>query len=87
MKKAEIRMKQGQFSHAESLYLEVINDHGDGILADDALFNLANLYRDNIKDNVKAMAMYQDLMMKHPGSLYTFEARKLFRSLRGDQIQ
>lgn len=87
MKKAEINMIQGQFSHAEALYLEIINEHGQGILSDDAKFKLANLYRENIKDNVKAMAMYQDLMMKHPGSLYTFEARKLFRSLRGDQLQ
>jgi len=86
MKKAEILMKQGNFSGAETLYQKVISDFGDGILGDDALFNLAQMYDRQLNDPVKAMAAYQELLVKYPGSLFTVDARKRFRVLRGDQV-
>ena len=109
MKKAEIMVKKGNPAEAITLYRRVADEFGDGILADDALFNLARIYdhqvviADNedadraiqffqnindpkIKDTSKAMAAYQELLMKHPGSLYTVEARKRFRGLRGDVV-
>ncbi|HLN52381.1 MAG TPA: tetratricopeptide repeat protein [Lentimicrobium sp.] len=84
MKKAEIKMKMGDFVSAESLYKEVVDNYPYDILADDALFDLATLYKDHIKDNTKAMEAYQKLMTDYPGSLYVVEARKQFRILRGD---
>lgn len=39
-----------------------------------------------IKDNAKSMAAYQELLVKYPGSIYTVDARKRFRALRGDQV-
>ena len=54
MKKAEIYLKQGKFTETESLYQQVIADHGDGILADDAQFLLAELYENQMKDKSKA---------------------------------
>lgn len=86
MKKAEILMKQGRFSESETIYQKVITDYGDGILGDDALFNLAQLYDKHLNDNTKAMAAYQELLVKYPGSLFTVDARKRFRTLRGDQV-
>ncbi|KAF0199394.1 MAG: hypothetical protein FD166_517 [Bacteroidetes bacterium] len=86
MKKAEILMKQGNFSGAETLYQKVISDFGDGILGDDALFNLAQMYDRQLNDPVKAMAAYQELLVKYPGSLFTVDSRKRFRVLRGDQV-
>lgn len=86
MKKAEILLKQGKFTESETIYKNVVSDFGDGILGDDALFNLARLYENQLNDKVKAMAAYQELLVKYPGSLFTVEARKKFRSLRGDQV-
>jgi tetratricopeptide (TPR) repeat protein len=110
MKKAEIRIKQGNFSEAATLFKKVVEEHGDDILGDDALFRLALLYDQpesgisdissfssadlfflNIsdpasKDKEKAMAAYQELLVKYPGSLFTVDARKRFRALRGDQV-
>jgi tetratricopeptide (TPR) repeat protein len=86
MKKAEIHLKRGNFAEAETLYLDVIKDYGDGILGDDAQFFLAELYENHLKDSAKAMAAYQELLMKYPGSLFTVEARKRFRLLRGDMV-
>jgi len=39
-----------------------------------------------LNNKEKAMQLYQDLLVKYPGSLYTVEARKRFRSLRGDVV-
>ncbi|MGE5382816.1 MAG: tetratricopeptide repeat protein, partial [Omnitrophica WOR_2 bacterium] len=84
MKEAEIRLKQGNFTAAETLYKEIIEKYPDDILADDALYDLALLYQNQLKDNQKAMDCYQKLMTGYPGSLYVVDARKQFRSLRGD---
>lgn len=84
MKKAEIKLKEGDFAQTETLYKAVLEQFPDDILADDALFNLATLYKDHMNDRQKAMDAYQKLMTYYPGSLYVVEARKQFRDLRGD---
>ncbi|HRW70244.1 tetratricopeptide repeat protein [Lentimicrobium sp.] len=86
MKKAEIRMKQGMFSEAETLYKQVISEYGEGIQGDDAQFRLGLLYEEQMKDNTKAMAAYQEMLVKYPGSVFSVEARKRFRLLRGDMV-
>lgn len=86
MKKAEISLKLGKFSEAEALFQEVDTHYSEGILGDDALFSLAQLYENQLNDSAKAMAAYQELLVKYPGSLFTVEARKRFRTLRGDQV-
>jgi len=58
----------------------------ESLLADDALFFQAELNENYLNNKIKAMICYQDLIFKYPASLYTVEARKRFRKLRGDQI-
>ncbi|MGE5318244.1 MAG: tetratricopeptide repeat protein [Chloroflexota bacterium] len=84
MKKAEIKLKQGDFITADTLYKEIVAQYPDDILADDALYQLGNLYQFHLKDKAKAMKAYQQLMSDYPGSLFVVEARKQFRLLRGD---
>jgi len=84
MKKAEIRMKQGDFAAAEALWKELLEQYPDDILADDALYSLASLYDLHLRDTEKAKEAYQKLMLEYPGSLYVVEARKRYRTLRGD---
>lgn len=84
MKKAEIKMVQGDFVSADTLYKEVVAQYPYDILADDALYKLAKLYQHQFKDKDKAMKAYQQLMSEYPGSLYVVEARKEYRTLRGD---
>jgi tetratricopeptide (TPR) repeat protein len=84
MKKAEIQLKKGDFTAAESMYTEVIEQYPDDILADDAMFKLATLYEVHLIDLTKASETYQKLMTQYPGSIYVVEARKQFRTLRGD---
>lgn len=86
MKKAEIQLKQGHYDIARDLYQEVINVYFIEITADDALFKLADMFQFIYNDNNKAMELYEKLITDFPGSLYVVEARKRFRSLRGDEI-
>lgn len=84
LKKAEINVSNGNFAEAAENYTRVANEFNEGVLADDALFKLGTLYQEHIKDKTKAMETFEKLLMEHPGSIFVIEARKRFRSLRGD---
>ena len=86
MAKAKIYLKQNNFTSATSELQKIINDYSFDLWGDDALFMLAELYENNLKDNEKAKAYYQKIITDFPGSLYVVEARKRFRALRGDNI-
>lgn len=86
LKKAEINIRKGKYKDADSLLQRLIDFYPDGLLADDALFFQAELNEKQLNNRIKALACYQDLIFKYPGSLYTVESRKRFRQLRGDQL-
>ncbi|MFL5765232.1 MAG: tetratricopeptide repeat protein [Bacteroidia bacterium] len=85
-KKAQIALKHGQYTEAAGFYEKILKDYGDDILADDAMYKLAVLNEEQFKNIDKAKELYQELMEKHPDSLYVVDARKRFRKLRGDII-
>lgn len=82
---AKLLIKRGDYFGAEKLLQKIIESFGYDILADDALFLLGELYEFYLKDTYQAMEYYQTLIKEHPGSLYVVEARKRFRTLRGDE--
>ncbi|MBQ7489849.1 MAG: tetratricopeptide repeat protein [Bacteroidales bacterium] len=82
--KSKIYARQQNFIEAEKMLQAILESHSDDILGDDAAFALGELYEYNFKDTQKAMEYYQRLMKDYPGSLYTVEARKRYRALRGD---
>lgn len=84
--KATIAEKRNLFDEAEKLYLEIIKNYSFDILADNAVFQLAQLYEFKLKDMEKAKKMYETIILNYTGSLYITEARKRFRNLRGDVI-
>jgi len=85
-KKAQIELKHGKFEQVAKYYETIMNDYGDRILGDDAMFKLAELNEINFKNTEKAKEFYKQLLEKYPGSLYVVEARKRYRALRGDII-
>jgi len=82
--KAKIYTKQSNFELADSVLSKIIDMYPYDILADNALFMQAELYDQVFEDKDTAMQLYQNLMINYPGSLFTTEARKRFRKLRGD---
>lgn len=85
-RKAQIELKHARYTEAAAYYDTIVKNYGDDILGDDALFKLAELNENQFKNLDKAKELYQQLLIKYPGSLYVVEARKRFRKLRGDTI-
>ncbi len=85
--KAKILTRQNEFFAAEEMYKKILMAYSSDLLADDALFYLAELYDYYINDVTKAMETYQQLLKEHPDSLFAVDARKRFRTLRGDILE
>ncbi len=85
-KRAKIMIKKGKYEDAITYYQKIVDNYGSDILADDALYNIALLYDEKLNNKVRAMQIYQDVLVKYPGSIFTTEARKRFRILRGDAV-
>ncbi len=83
-KKAEIMLRKGKFDQADSLYASIVSMYPQDLLADDALWHRARLHENHFGDIVTAKELYEKILFDYPGSLYTVEARKRFRNLRGD---
>jgi len=82
MQKARIRMKQARYAEADSLLQRVIDHYSEDILADDALFMLAELNEQQLNNKVRARECYEKLILDYPASLYTDRARKRYNALR-----
>jgi len=84
--KALILIKQKSYFEAEKLLKRVIENYGDQLLADDAVFKLAELYEYYLKDIPQAMEYYQKILKDYSDSLYVVQARNRYRTLRGDNV-
>ncbi|MFD1185392.1 tetratricopeptide repeat protein [Pontibacter rugosus] len=84
--KAKIYERIGDFTNAvESLQKITANPQYD-ILSDDALYRMAYILEENLGEKDKAQQLYNELLVKHQGSIYAADARKRFRKLRGDKL-
>jgi len=84
--RGRIEKQQRDYLKAVEYFEKVLTDFGTDLLADDALFALAEIYEDHLDQQELAMEYYQTIIVDHPSSLFTVEARKRFRRLRGDRI-
>lgn len=82
MRKSEAFEFQGKWNKSIELLLKVVENHSSDILADDALFQLGNIYENHLFEYEKATEYYFQLMKNYPGSLFVTESRKRFRSLK-----
>lgn len=81
---AKLRIKRGEFDKANNLLERIVKEFGDDVLADDAFFTQGDLYENDLHNKDKAMEIYREFLDKFPGSVYAAEARKRYRTLRGD---
>ncbi|RIJ37682.1 hypothetical protein D1627_11300 [Pontibacter oryzae] len=84
--KAKLYERIGDFGKAVESLQQIVSNPQYDILSDDALYMIGRIYEENLKDKDKAQQLYNDLLVKHQGSIYTAEARKRFRKLRGDKL-
>jgi tetratricopeptide (TPR) repeat protein len=86
LKQGELFEKTGQYTKAEANYLKIIEFYNDDILADDAHYHLAKLYETKLNLPEKAKEQYENIIFNFADSIYFVEARKKYRTLRGDAI-
>lgn len=86
MSKAHILIERNDYQQAAEILKKISEDFPDGIWTDDALFSLADLYEKKLNNAEQAKIYFQKLITDYPGSMFSTEARKRFRNLRGDGI-
>jgi len=85
--KSKVHFKKRDFEQSASLLEEIVANHSDGIRADNALYELGQLYENQLNDIEKAKTWYEKLFIEYSDSTFAVDARKRYRILRGDKIQ
>ncbi|WP_024769890.1 tetratricopeptide repeat protein [Aquimarina macrocephali] len=86
LRQAKLFEKEKQFEKAKINYLKIIEFYNDDILVDDAYYWLAELYVNELGEPEKAKELYEKIIFNHADSIYFVDARKKYRTLRGDAI-
>jgi TolA-binding protein len=84
--KGRIFLSQQKFNEAAAMFDQIDENYSFDLLGDDALFQLAELEQNYLNNKDKAMDLYKQILTKYKGSIYTVEARKRYRELRGDGV-
>jgi len=84
LKKAYALCEQGKWEDAISYLEKIVTYYPQDLLADDAIFKLGEIYEFNLIDKEKAASYYKKILFEYKGSLHVVEARKRYRTLRGD---
>ena len=82
LKKSHSYQLRGQWNKAISSLEELMKYYPDDILADDALFQLGNIYENHLMNNEVALEYYRRILFDYKGSLYSTESRKRFQAIR-----
>lgn len=79
--KAKIAAKHKDFSKAIGYLKEIVERYGKDVLADDALFRIAEINRNVLKNKEEARRFYEQLIIGYPGSSFIQQARKELKAL------
>lgn len=82
--KAKIFSKNKNWKAAIENYKKAV-DYQD-LLKDDALFEMGLIYDKILNQPDKALSCFETIILEHEDSIYSIDARRHFRRLRGDKI-
>ena len=85
-KEAKVLIKMKRFDDAILTLEKVISINPEGILNDNAYYEMAEIYNTKLNLPEKAKEYYQKIIFDYPSSIYLVDARKKYRQLRGDNI-
>ncbi len=85
-KQADLFSKTKQFQKAINNYTQIIALDKEGIFVDDSIYQIAEIYLNQLINTKKASEYYQKIIFEHPSSIYLVDARKKYRKLRGDIV-
>ncbi len=86
LKQGQLLEAKGDYDAARLNYRKIVEFYASDILADDAHFYLAELYRKKLNAPEKAQGHYEKILYNYQDSYYFPQARKEFRRLRGDLV-
>lgn len=72
---SKIAIKHKDFPKAIEYLKEILERHGKDVLADDALFQIAEIYRKHLHKTEEANRYYEQLIIDFPGSSFIHQAR------------
>ncbi|CAM1349772.1 MULTISPECIES: tetratricopeptide repeat protein [Tenacibaculum] len=85
-KQAQLFVKQEAYANAIDNFTKILQLDPEGILVDNSLYELGELYNKKLNNPEKASEYYQKIIFDHASSIYLVDARKKYRKLRGDNI-
>ena len=83
-KKGKLLAKENKTEAAVEAFKTIVENYGEDILGDNALFELATLYDVQLNDTSEAQNLYKQLLTKYPSSIYVAASRERYRTLKGD---
>lgn len=84
--KATLLARMRDYAGAVTALRQIVDNPKYDVLSDDALFTLARLEEENLNQPAAAMEHYNQVLTKYPGSIFTADARRRYRKLRGDAV-
>lgn len=80
MLRAKLAIKHHRYDEALSQLQQILEKHGKDVLADDAVFQIAELYRRYLNKPSEAKKYYEQLIVDYPGSSFIRMARVQLRA-------
>jgi tetratricopeptide (TPR) repeat protein len=80
--KAKVEEKRENFDLALQFYSEVYTKHSGDILADNALYNAANIQLFVNNKTEEALKLYEQILLDYSSGLFSAEARKKYYALK-----
>lgn len=81
MQRAKIEMKHRQYDKAITLLNDIAQKYGQDVLADDAIFQIAEIYYNNLHKKDSAKEYYERLIIDYPGSTFVQTARQRLQDI------
>lgn len=79
--RSKIAIKNKNYASAINYLKQIVEQHGKDVLADDALFQIAEITRRFLKQNEAAKKFYEQLIIDYPGSSFVQEARAQLKEI------
>jgi tetratricopeptide (TPR) repeat protein len=86
MRIGDLHLLLNKTDSALAVFGRIVNDMPTSVLRDRAQMRIGEVYEGRLKDKKKAIEAYEAVLANYPTSLYSEEARKRIRFLRGDPI-
>ncbi|WP_190277292.1 tetratricopeptide repeat protein [Taibaiella lutea] len=82
MQRSKIALEEGRNADGIAFLETIVTKYGDDVLADDAVYKLASVYEEQLKDIPKAITYYEKLITDFPGSTFIQIARVKYQKLK-----